>query len=109
MPPPPDLYTERSVLDAATAVDQLVAANTLGLEELKMVCELEIGQHLDTDNVFLLWQLAETHECPQLARRCLRFIEVHAHEPALYNNKDWLDMPQAAKSRLQPIVDRKKP
>ena len=94
------------MLDPATAVDQLVAANIYGLEELKSACELEIGQHIDTDNVFLLWQLCETHECPHLARRCLRYLEIHAGDANLQSHKDWLDMPDHAKQQLLPVLRR---
>lgn len=94
------------MLDAATSVDQLVVANLYCLEELKLACAMEIGQHIDTDNVFLLWQLSQTHECPQLGRRCMRFLEVHAADPALQNHKDWNDMPPESRGVLAPILQR---
>ncbi|CAN6234166.1 unnamed protein product [Urochloa humidicola] len=52
----------------------LVAADRYGMERLKLMCEENLCNHLDTANVATVLALAEQHGCQGLKEACFRFV-----------------------------------
>ncbi|KAF7831035.1 BTB/POZ and MATH domain-containing protein 3 [Senna tora] len=52
----------------------LAAADLYNLDRLKLLCESNLCEEINTDNVATTLALAEQHHCPQLKAICLKFV-----------------------------------
>ncbi|KAK1630573.1 hypothetical protein QYE76_004888 [Lolium multiflorum] len=52
----------------------LVAADTYGMERLKLICEDKLCKHIDVGTVANILALAEAHRCHVLRSACLAFL-----------------------------------
>lgn len=54
-------------------IEILRAADIFGLEDLKILCELFVGNHVDGDNKEDLLEISEIFNAPRLMRNCKRY------------------------------------
>ena len=84
------LYTEDIKLESAEhAQHMLHAADFYDVEPLRRLCEVELCNVLDTENVLNTLALAHQHSCPELRSYALRFAAVNA--PAVLQLAEWSD------------------
>ncbi|KAF7074593.1 hypothetical protein CFC21_079437 [Triticum aestivum] len=60
--------------ESAMAQHRLVAADRYALERLKLICEEELCNCIDTSSVATILALAEQHHCHELKAACLVFL-----------------------------------
>lgn len=92
------VYTGKVDLTGETVVPILELASMYQLERLKTFCEDEIILGIDEENVFSLFQLAETYQCPTLLSACLDFLAQH-HE--LTSNPQFQQLSTQTKKEIQ--------
>jgi speckle-type POZ protein len=70
------MYTDSpSLLEAAPAAERLlVAADRYQVENLKIICEEALCQHIDISSVAATLVLAERHHCSVLTAACMQFF-----------------------------------
>ncbi|CAO2202603.1 unnamed protein product [Urochloa humidicola] len=50
------------------------AAGTFGMERLKLACAQKLWEHVSAETVAATLGLAETHDCPELRKKCMDFL-----------------------------------
>jgi len=73
-------------------VELLQVADEFGLPKLKILCELFIGQRLETDNVDDIEQIATIYNAPRLKKHCEHKKKVKDINPLL-NLEQTYEMP----------------
>ncbi|CAM0909345.1 unnamed protein product [Alopecurus aequalis] len=69
------VYPEKSRLEEAMMAEKLlVAADRYKLENLKLICEDALRQHIDMNSVAATLDLAEQHHCSVLTAACIQFF-----------------------------------
>lgn len=54
-------------------IEILRSADIFGLEDLKLLCELFLGNHVDGDNKADLLEISQIFNAPRLMRNCKRY------------------------------------
>lgn len=105
----PNIYdvTESMPMCSTTVMVQhlLAAADLYNLDRLKLLCESNLCDEINTDNVATTLALAEQHHCPQLKAVCLKFIANPANLGAVMQSEAFVHLKESCPSMLLELLE----